>query len=179
MTQAAFELGTSEMEAVAKLWRATRREVVCRFAGASMSPALPPGAEVRLDCGAAGGAGDIIAFLERGHVVVHRVVALSSARGWILTRGDARLLPDAPIRRAEDVIGRVTAVREGEAFVPPAPPRAGSLQRAVLGPLLLALRVHARAGLALVDAAVHTRRLALAALTPWRRWISGRVRAAR
>lgn len=159
MSDAALELSAEELAAVARLWRATRREVECRFGGTSMSPALASGAEVRLLCGEGGAAGDIIAFLDEGRVLLHRVVAASAEHGWILTRGDARLLPDAPIRRAEDVIGRVTGVREGDGFAaaPAAPPQS-ALQRAVLWPLLAALRMGAAPGTALVRSLVNARR---------------------
>jgi hypothetical protein len=124
-----------------------------------MAPALASGAEVRLLCGEGGAAGDIIAFLHEGRVLLHRVVAASPEHGWILTRGDARLLPDAPIRRGEDVIGRVTAIRDGDSFVPvPEAPRATALQRAVLWPLLATLRGGAAPGSALVRSLVRARR---------------------
>jgi hypothetical protein len=169
LSDAALELTAEELAAVARLWRATRREVDCRFGGTSMAPTLASGAEVRLRCGEGGAAGDIIAFLDQGRVLLHRVVAASADRAWILTRGDARLLPDAPIRRAEDVIGRVTAVRDGGTFVPPpAPPRATALQRAVLWPLLASLRVGAGPGTALVRSLVRARRLARRLSAAWR-----------
>ena len=102
------------LAAVASLWRKTGRELRARFGGTSMEPALPPGTEVVLRCGETGGPGHVIAFLAEGRLVVHRVVARAADGSWTLTRGDARILPDMPIRDPEAVLGRVTGVwREG------------------------------------------------------------------
>ena len=98
------------LAAVASLSRKTGRELRARFGGSSMMPALPPGTEVLLRCGENGGPGDVIAFLADGRLVVHRVVARAADGAWTLTRGDARLLPDVPIRDAEAVVGRVAGV---------------------------------------------------------------------
>jgi len=166
------ELGVAEMEAVARLWRATRREVVCRFGGTSMVPSVPPQAEVRLCCGEQGGLGSVIAFLEGGRVIVHRVVALSARAGWILTRGDGRLLPDAPIRDLQDVIGRVAGVRAGASFVDPAPPPHSAAQWLVLWPVVLALRAHPGGGAALLRALLRARRAALRVMAAVRRKLS-------
>jgi hypothetical protein len=157
------ELGGLELAAVARLWRASRREVVCRFGGRSMSPAVSPQAEVRLCCGEEGRTGDVIAFLDGGRLVVHRIVAVSAAQGWILTRGDARLLPDTPIRRAENVIGRVAGVRQGDGFADLPPPTPSALRRAVLWPLVGALRLSPAAGTHVIAALVNARRTALTA----------------
>ena len=98
------------LAAVASLWRKTGRELRARFGGSSMLPALPPGTEVLLRCGETGAVGDVIAFLADGRLVVHRVVARAGDGTWTLTRGDARLLPDAPIRDAEAIVGRVAGI---------------------------------------------------------------------
>ena len=98
------------LAAVASLWRKTGRELRARFGGSSMLPALPPGTEVLLRCGESGGPGDVIAFLADGRLVVHRVVARAADGAWTLTRGDARVLPDVPIRDPEAVLGRVAGV---------------------------------------------------------------------
>jgi hypothetical protein len=101
------------LAAVAALWRKTGREVRARFGGSSMQPALPPGTEVVLRCGETGAPGDVIAFLADGRLVVHRVVARGRDGAWMLTRGDARVLPDAPILDPETVVGRVAGVWRG------------------------------------------------------------------
>ena len=111
------------LAAVASLWRKTGRELRARFGGSSMEPALPPGTEVVLRCGEAGAPGDVVAFLAGGRLVVHRVVARASDGTWTLTRGDARILPDAPILDPGDILGRVAGVwRAGALAGVPAPP---------------------------------------------------------
>jgi len=154
-------LSQDELAAVATLWRSGQRELVCRFGGTSMRPAVPPLAEVRLRCGEGGALGDVIAFLDAGRVIVHRVVALAP-NGWLLTRGDARLLPDTPVRAAAQVIGRVVAVRGDEAFGPvPEAPR--SLLRAcALAPLVGLMRISPGAGAGVIGALHAGRRRALA-----------------
>jgi len=154
-------LGDEELATVARLWKANRRELTCRFGGTSMMPAVPPQAEVRLRCGEKGGTGDVVAFLDEGRVMVHRIVALSPG-GWLLTRGDARLLPDHPIRDVAKVMGRVVAVRQGEAFVdlPPAP---ASFARAlVLWPLVQLLHQNPVAGAGVIATLLRARRAAQA-----------------
>jgi hypothetical protein len=136
-----------------------------------MEPAIPSGAEVRLRCGEGGGVGDIVARRQGTGVLVHRVVARSDAQGWTLTRGDACWLPDVPLRGADAPLGRVSAV-DGAAPPPSAPASLG--QRVLLWPLVAALRVHPASGAALVRGLVHARRVGLRAVTPLRRWLSGR-----
>jgi len=111
------------LAAVASLWRKAGRELRARFGGSSMLPALPPGTEVLLRCGEAGGPGDVIAFLADGRLLVHRVVARAPDGAWTLTRGDARVLPDAPIRDPDSILGRVAGIWRGASLEPvPAAP---------------------------------------------------------
>ena len=116
-------LSPEQLAAVADLWTRGGREIVVRLTGRSMEPAIPSGAEVRIRCGESGDVGDIVACQEGAGVRVHRLVA-RSPRGWLLTRGDARWVPDAPLPAESLVLGRVVAVRRGEAFEPPPPLRA-------------------------------------------------------
>ena len=106
------DLGSPELSAVARLWKASRREVVCRFGGRSMAPALPPQAEVRLCCGQEGSVGDVMAFLDGGRMVVHRIVALAPDRRWILTRGDARLLRLRRLPRAPSKVSSSRSITD-------------------------------------------------------------------
>jgi hypothetical protein len=136
------------LAAVASLWRKTGRELRARFGGSSMEPALPPGAELLLRCGEIGAVGDVIAFLAEGRLVVHRVVARARDDAWTLTCGDARVLPDAPIRDAEAILGRVVGVWRGESLgdVPAAP---DSLpRRCVVGFFSAVVQASPRAGAA-------------------------------
>ena len=159
-------LTPEQLAAVSELWARAGRELRVRFTGTSMTPAITSGAEVRLQCGAGGRPGEVVALRTPDGVLVHRVVAAGPS--WILTRGDARVLPDRPAGAAA-VIGRVTAVRAGEAFreVPlHADTRA---QRAALVPLLALLRASPAAGTAAIAAVVAARRAALLAVGAWRR----------
>jgi hypothetical protein len=104
------------LAAVAALWRKTGRELRARFGGSSMEPALPAGSEVLLRCGEAGAPGDVIAFLAGGRLLVHRVVARAGDGSWTLTRGDARTMPDVPIRDASAIVGRVAGLCRGAAI---------------------------------------------------------------
>jgi len=171
-------LSPEQLAAVADLWTRGSRELVVRLTGRSMEPAIPSGAEVRILCGESGGVGDVVVCREGAGVRVHRVVARSE-NAWILTRGDARWLPDAPLPGDEAVLGRVVAVSREGAFTPLPAARASLGRRLALWPLAAALRLHPGAGAALVRALVHARRLALRAVTPVRQRISGRSRPPR
>lgn len=143
------------LAAVASLWRKTGRELHARFGGSSMEPALPPGTEVVLRCGEAGGPGDVIAFVADGRLVVHRVAARAEDGSWLLTRGDARVLPDAPIREPDAVLGRVVGICRG-ASVEPIPAPVDSLPRRwALRLACAALQASPRAGAAALRA-LHT-----------------------
>jgi len=125
-------LTDDEIVAVAALWRAAGREVVTSFQGTSMLPTIGPGAEVILDCGRDWQVGDIIAFVDTGHLAVHRIVAASADRKLLLTRGDNRTIPDDPFEAAGAVIGVITRVRAGDDWIAPAPVRQSRLRARVL-----------------------------------------------
>jgi ribosomal protein S18 acetylase RimI-like enzyme len=97
-------LGASELAAVAAIWKREGRAFTGRFGGVSMLPTIAPGAPLEIVCGDDAEPGDVILFLHRGQVVVHRLLAFR--RRWMLTRGDANAVPDLPIRR-DALVGRV------------------------------------------------------------------------
>jgi len=97
-----------------------RQHVVeCQLRGASMSGAIPAGSRIRI---ALGGTpyrrGEVVAFVTDTDLVVHRIVY--ARRRWLrrdplqfmITRGDAMLLPDAPIN-TDFALGRVVEMRVG------------------------------------------------------------------
>jgi hypothetical protein len=129
------------LAAVASLWRKTGRELQARFGGSSMEPALPPGTQLLLRCGATGRPGDVIAFLAAGRLVVHRVVAAAPDGSWTLTRGDARALPDAPILDPEAILGRVVGVWRENAWQPVPAGKDSAAQRWAARAFGAALRV--------------------------------------
>jgi ribosomal protein S18 acetylase RimI-like enzyme len=99
-------LSGAELAAVGALWKREGRTIEASFDGASMIPSIPPGMPLRILCGQEPLPGDVILFLHRGTVVVHRMIGQSKDGNWVLPRGDANPVPDLPIRR-EDVIGVV------------------------------------------------------------------------
>jgi hypothetical protein len=72
-----------------------------------MLPTIAPGTPVEIVCGNDANPGDVILFLHRGQVVVHRLIA--KQRGWLLARGDANPIPDLPVA-ADALIGRAVSV---------------------------------------------------------------------
>jgi len=150
-----IDLSEGDLAAVASLWRKTGRSLRARFGGSSMEPAIPDGSMVSLRCGQAGARGDVIAFLAGGRLIVHRIVARAPDGGWTLTRGDARVLPDVPVRDPETVLGRVTGLCRGAAIEAVAPLPGSPLQRAVVRIFAALVRLSPGAGTAVLQA-MHT-----------------------
>jgi hypothetical protein len=143
---------------VAAIWRRQQREVTARFRGVSMEPSIPSGSELRLRCGGPLAVDDVLAFVARDQLVVHRVVGLADGGEWILTCGDACRIPDPVLRDPETLVGRVVALRRGAAFVEvPGPPRTLG-RRCWQGLCVTALRLDPRLGAGLVLALVLVRR---------------------
>lgn len=101
-----MELSAGELAAIGSIWKRERRTLTTSFDGISMLPTIAPGTPLTIVCGDEAAAGDVILFLHRGRVVVHRLLAVRGAR--LLTRGDANPIPDLPIAR-DALIGRVTS----------------------------------------------------------------------
>lgn len=139
----------AELRAIAEIWKRQRRELVAAFGGGSMLPAIAPGQPLRLRCGEAFATGDVIAFVIEEQMAVHRVIARGD--GWILTRGDARVLPDPPLTELDRVVGRVVSLVDGgvDRAVPSPRP---SFIAAIVQRILLTKAA---------DAAVITRRMTL------------------
>ena len=139
------ELSGDRLEAVAAIWKRERRQLTARFGGASMEPTIPAGSELWLQCGAVPEPGGIAAFTVGGRLIVHRVLAQSPNRTWLLTRGDASAIPDPPIAQTA-VIGTVTLVQRGDRLTQPAAPPASLRQRLVLAGCLLGMRASPATG---------------------------------
>lgn len=97
----------AHLQAIATLWKRERREFVSSFSGTSMLPALAPGQPVVVNCGVEPAIGDVVVFVFREQIGVHRVVARMP--GGLLTWGDANPLPDDPIETGR-VIGVIRSV---------------------------------------------------------------------
>ena len=125
--------------------RGPNRSVESRVDGASMGPQLPPGTRIRIDMSphTEYPAGRVVAFVGGNRLVVHRVV--HEGTDYVLTRGDARLAPDAPVRR-EQIIGLVSAAAGDGNWrdIAPALPRKG-IAGACAAAALLAARCMVRA----------------------------------
>jgi hypothetical protein len=147
--------------ALASSLRAPNRWLESTVEGRSMGRSLPPGSRIRIELTTRERyeAGEVVAFLAGRQVVVHRVVhrgRRGAAAGFVLTRGDAPLVPDPPVRQAQ-VLGPVSAVwREGGWAQPPKKShrsfRARFVASAVLLPVLCMLYVSPRATTIVLDA---------------------------
>jgi hypothetical protein len=133
---------------VARLLVGAGREVEARAEGISMGATIPAGARLRIrgvDTRRLR-AGDVIACEAGGVLVTHRVVARgigARAQRFLLTRGDAARVCDAPVPEA-GILGQVTAWQAGGAWHEiSAPARRGPLDRTAL----LLIEIGARAAL--------------------------------
>jgi hypothetical protein len=152
--------------AVAQSLRGPGRSVESTVTGMSMGPGLGPGSRIRIALmhRARYEAGEVVAYLAGNQVVVHRVAhrgRAAAASGYVVTRGDATLVPDPPVERGR-ILGPVTGVWRSGGWVPPAgpPPRspAAKLARTLslataIGALYVSPRVTASALTALHRAA--------------------------
>ncbi len=106
-----------------------------------MQPLLSPGDALELDLDparrAGAGPGDIVVFLDAGvRLTAHRVLACW--RGNLLTKGDARLLPDPPLPASAVVAVAVAVLNYGRRR--PLDSRAAGLAAAAAGALLVVCR---------------------------------------
>lgn len=82
-----------------------------RVTGSSMLPAIRPLDEIAVErCHAHEvRRGEVVLFVQRGRLFVHRVIAVDS-RGCIVTRGDTNPTPDEPLLPGQ-LLGKVVHVR--------------------------------------------------------------------
>ena len=125
------------LRAFASLLKQNERSFDCEVRGRSMGAALADGSHIQVLSGASRGfvPGQVVAFLCGDAVIAHRVVHAGRrgrARGHILTRGDACLLPDPPMP-VEAVLGPVLTMNAGGPGLPPAQAREGRLRRLARG----------------------------------------------
>jgi hypothetical protein len=156
-----FREDPARILAVAARVRAPERTLESTVEGMSMGRTLPAGSRIRIELADRGRyeVGEVVAFLGGKHVVVHRVVRRGrrgAAGGYLLTRGDAALVPDPPVEEGR-VLGAVTGVaRDGGWVAVNACPRPAYHVRAGTWLLLAAaaslLRVSPRAAAAFVTA---------------------------
>jgi hypothetical protein len=99
--------------------RTNKAVVACRLVGGSMEHAIPARSLIRIAFDHEPlHTGEVMAFVRQDRVLAHRIVYRSRLRrGYIIARGDARILHDPPVRLA-DVLGRVDAVDGGAGWQP-------------------------------------------------------------
>jgi hypothetical protein len=141
-------LSPAVLAGAAAIWKSQRRVLTARFGGTSMLPTLPPGVELRFECGAPVAVGDIAVLLHRGQVLVHRVVGRGTSP-TLLTRGDGTWVPDPPMSEG-DVVGRVVEMSSGGSWGPPGAAPGSGWRRLVLAACLGAVKANERGGAALI-----------------------------
>jgi len=60
--------------------------------------------------------GQVIAFQQKGSILIHRIIRWEGSESECFTKGDGNLGPDPPVRRA-DIIGRVSLVKRGDRLI--------------------------------------------------------------
>ena len=123
----------STLRAVATIWKRQRRTLTAAFGGSSMEPTIRAGERVTIRCTDDCQVGDVIVFVFRDQVAVHRLVAIHRRQRWLVTCGDNRTLPDEPITSEEAIVGVVTAVEREGSFVPLDGPPRRRLRGAIVG----------------------------------------------
>jgi Peptidase S24-like len=118
-----FERDADFVRKVANGFKKAERTLESRVQGWSMGKTLPDGARIRIRCSPreAYPRGEVVAFLNEGKIVVHRVIRTGRGRrgrSYLLTRGDSLLLPDYPVHNTS-VLGPVIAFQSSEAWQSP------------------------------------------------------------
>ncbi len=102
------------LDVLAPLLKRAATDVVVKHHGDSMHPTIPNGCSIRVSCDAGTNAvrGDVVAMRTSAGLVTHRLMYRQRekrAATYVITRGDATWLPDAPLP-AGDLLGVVTEV---------------------------------------------------------------------
>ncbi len=106
--------------AFSSLLRKSSREIESYVCGASMGSVLPEGSRIRIRfCPAESFvAGQIVTYIAKDRLVVHRLVRTATSAGhYLITRGDTTVFCDAPVL-ASSVIGIVTEFRNSGRWQP-------------------------------------------------------------
>jgi hypothetical protein len=114
-----------EVIAVASLLRQTGHTIESTIVGRSMGSTLVAGCRVRFRCGAGPAPlGSVVVVAVDGVLFAHRIVGQgrgTRARAYVITRGDATVLCDAPTEVSR-VIGTVAEYSDGGGWRPVPPP---------------------------------------------------------
>jgi hypothetical protein len=113
--------GTERLRGFTRLLKKRGRVIECVVQGSSMGDTLREGSRIRLQFSSAPPTtGQVVAAVRDDMVVTHRIVHAAGrgrGRGFLLMRGDASLIPDAPVA-LDEVIGPVSEVEEDGRWVP-------------------------------------------------------------
>lgn len=124
MTHEASATRADRLKGFADLLKRRNRVIECVVEGQSMGETLAQGSRIRLKFSSSGPSrGQVIAALRDDAIVTHRVVRTfnsGKSRGYVLTRGDASLIPDLPVP-LDQVIGPVTEVMKDGRWEPVGP----------------------------------------------------------
>ena len=138
---ALLQADPARIVALASSLRAPSRLLESTVDGMSMASSLPPQSRIRIELinRARYELGEVIAFLVGSQVVVHRVVhqgRAGAAAGFVLTRGDSRLVPDPPVAYVR-ILGPVTGLWKDGRWTEVSGMRRRSLRGRILSSLLL------------------------------------------
>jgi hypothetical protein len=122
--------------ALASSLRAPDRLLESTVEGTSMGRGLPPKSRIRIALihRERYEIGEVIAFLDNDLTVVHRVVhqgRFCAAAEYLLTRGDATLVPDPPVNH-QRILGPVTGIWVDGHWAPPCAAPSRSLRARVV-----------------------------------------------
>jgi len=142
-----LEADPARIVALTDSLRGPDRLVESTVQGRSMGTTLPPGSRIRIELAQRSRykPGEIVAFLAGTELVVHRLLhwgCVGAARGSAITRGDAPLVPDPPVRH-DRILGPVIAVRRGTDWVAPKPACRRRTSARILAALLSAIAIGA------------------------------------
>jgi hypothetical protein len=132
--------------ALSSLLKNSSPEIESQVQGGSMGAVLPDGSQIRIRIGAVDTfvPGQIVTYIAKDRIIAHRLVqSVTSYDGhYVITRGDATLCCDAPVRTSS-VIGVVTEFRKNGSWQPVGPPaargRGSQLIASVMSAMVVAL----------------------------------------
>lgn len=132
--------------ALSSLLRNSSPQIESQVHGGSMGSVLPEGSQIRIRIGAVSRfvPGQIVTYIAKDKIIAHRLVqsATSYDDHYVITRGDATLCCDAPVRTSS-VIGIVTEFHKSGSWQPIGPPakrgRGSQLMASAISGMVVAL----------------------------------------
>jgi len=150
-TGAAAVVRARQQGAVTTLLKRSHETIESEIVGDSMGSTAPPGTRIRIRCAdqVECNVGSVVAFRIGRRLVAHRIVrrgVTKRARDYVLTKGDAAVRCDSPVR-VQSVLGIVDARYDEDGWHPiPGSPNTPPMRRIVSGVLVavvgLTMNVH-------------------------------------